>query len=155
MKGHKTAMDTAKNGLSGAACAATTRYAQWKERYPQLSLCPVRGVLDRVGDKWTTLVLLTLAERPHRFGELRRAIVDISQRMLTQTLRELVRDGLVHREVFPTQPPGVEYRLTPLGQSLLQPVLSLVHWAEAHFADVEAARASHDAAQEAATGAAA
>ncbi len=124
------------------------RCADWRQRYPDLSLCPVRGVLDRVGDKWTTLVLLTLAERPHRFGELRRAIVDISQRMLTQTLRELARDGLVSRRVFPTQPPGVEYSLTPLGHSLLQPLLGLVRWAESHFADVEAARAAHDSATE-------
>ncbi len=80
--------------------------------------CPVRDVLDRIGDKWSILMIMTLATRPRRFSELHRAIRDISKRMLTQTLRDLERDGLITRHVFPTKPPSVEYRLAPLGQSL-------------------------------------
>ncbi|HEU0221582.1 MAG TPA: helix-turn-helix domain-containing protein [Paracoccaceae bacterium] len=104
--------------------------------------CPVRDVLDQIGDKWSTLLLLTLAERPHRFGELRRAVPDISQRMLTQTLRDLQRDGLVSRHVHPTAPPSVEYRLTPLGQSLLGPLWQLIRWAEAHHGAIRQARSA-------------
>ena len=105
-----------------------------------LADCPVRDVLDQIGDKWSTLLVMVLAERPHRFGELRRAVPDISQRMLTQTLRDLQRDGFVSRHVFPTVPPSVEYRLTPLGESLLQPLAQLVDWAGAHHAAIRAAR---------------
>jgi DNA-binding HxlR family transcriptional regulator len=108
--------------------------------------CPVRDVLGQIGDKWSTLFLMLLAERPHRFGELRRAVPDISQRMLTQTLRDLQREGLVARAVLPLAPPGVEYRLTPLGRSLSEPLAQLVRWAEAHHADVRAARAAFAAA---------
>jgi DNA-binding HxlR family transcriptional regulator len=106
--------------------------------------CPVRGVLDRIGDKWSFLLVSMLAEKPHRFGELRRAVPDISQRMLTQTLRDLQRDGLVDREVFPTNPPSVEYRLTKLGQSLLQPMDALIGWAEKNHGKINSARASFD-----------
>jgi DNA-binding HxlR family transcriptional regulator len=77
--------------------------------------CPVRDVLDRIGDKWSTLILVTLANGPHRFSAVQHAIPDISKRMLTQTFRDLERDGLIARTVFPTRPPSVEYRLTPLG----------------------------------------
>ena len=99
-----------------------------------------RDVLDKIGDKWSTLFIALLGEKPHRFGELRRAVPDISQRMLTQTLRDLQRDGLVSRHVFPTVPPSVEYRLTPLGQSLLEPLSHLIRWAEVHHAHIKAAR---------------
>jgi DNA-binding HxlR family transcriptional regulator len=108
--------------------------------------CPVRGVLDRIGDKWSVLILLNLAEAPRRFGELWRRIEDISQRMLTQTLRDLQRDGLVDRRVFPTTPPSVEYRLTALGSSLLRPLAGLVAWAEAHHAQIKDARRAFEAA---------
>src|SRR6478735_7201801 len=81
--------------------------------------CPVRDVLDRIGDKWSTLVLVTLADGPRRFSEVQRAIPDISKRMLTLTFRDLERDGLIARTVFPPKPPSVEYRLTPLGSALL------------------------------------
>ncbi len=102
--------------------------------------CPVRQVLDQIGDKWSTLFIQLLGERPHRFGELRRAVPDISQRMLTQTLRDLQRDGLVSRHVFATVPPAVEYRLTPLGRSLLEPLSHLVRWAEQNFEDIKRCR---------------
>lgn len=107
--------------------------------------CPVRDVLDRIGDKWSTLFLLILAQRTHRFGELRRAVPDISQRMLTQTLRDLQRDGYVSRHVLPTTPPSVEYRITPLGLALYQPMRALADWAAAHHGAVRAARAAYDA----------
>ena len=103
--------------------------------------CPVRDVLDRIGDKWSTLMLMVLAARPHRFGQLRRALPDISQRMLTQTLRNLECDGLIRRTVFATVPPTVEYALTRLGESLLPALLALVHWADAHHAAIRASRA--------------
>ena len=106
--------------------------------------CPVRGVLDRIGDKWSTLILGTLANGPHRFSALQRAIPDISKRMLTQTLRDLERDGLIARAVFPTKPPSVEYRLTPLGHTLLEPLACLVRWADASHAAIRHARETFD-----------
>jgi DNA-binding HxlR family transcriptional regulator len=109
-----------------------------------LGNCPIRGVLDRIGDKWSTLLVLTLAERPHRFGELRRAVPDISQRMLTQTLRELQCDGLISRKVHPTTPPSVEYALTPLGRSLLEPLFHLIRWADDNHAAIRAARSKFE-----------
>lgn len=111
---------------------------------PNFADCPVRGVLDRIGDKWSTLMVLTLALRPHRFGELKRAIPDISQRMLTQTLRDLQRDGYVARKVFPTTPPAVEYSLTDLGRSLMLPLTGLVEWAVRTRGAIDAARAAFD-----------
>ena len=106
--------------------------------------CAIRNVLDRIGDKWSYLIIMTLAERPHRFGELRRAIDDISQRMLTETLRSLQRDGLIRRTVFPTTPPGVEYGLTELGRSLLEPMQGLIAWADLKMPVIFAARRSFD-----------
>lgn len=94
--------------------------------------CPVTDLLRRLGDKWTLVLLVLLGRRPYRFNELHRAVEGISQRMLTRTLRTLEHDGLVEREVFPTVPPAVEYRLTPLGVSLLGPVSALAAWAVEH-----------------------
>jgi DNA-binding HxlR family transcriptional regulator len=108
--------------------------------------CPVRDVIDNIGGKWNTLMILALAEGPMRFSALRRLIPDISQRMLTQTLRDLQRDGYIGREVFPTQPPSVEYRLTPLGQSFLVLVRGLVDWSVEHHPAIRAARVEYDAA---------
>lgn len=107
--------------------------------------CAIRGVLDRIGDKWSYLLILHLSGGPLRFGQLRRTVDDISQRMLTQTLRSLQRDGLVDRRVFPTTPPSVEYRLTGRGQTLLRPMRGLVDWAEAHRRDIDASRTAYDA----------
>ena len=91
-------------------------------------------------------MIMTLATRPQRFSELRRAIRDISKRMLTQTLRDLERDGLITRHVFPTKPPSVEYCLSPLGQSLLDPMASLIDWADRRYSDIHAARVQFDGA---------
>jgi DNA-binding HxlR family transcriptional regulator len=103
--------------------------------------CPSRQVLDRIADKWTALIIRVLADGTHRFGQLQRRVGGISQKMLTQTLRELERDGLVQRTVHPVVPPHVEYRLTPLGRSLGQPLDAICAWAEAHLAEMLAARA--------------
>ena len=107
--------------------------------------CPVRDVLDSVGGKWTSLMILALAEGPRRFSQLRRFIPDISQRMLTQTLRDLQRDGYLTRTVYPTQPPSVEYALTPLGRSFLALLRSLVQWSSQNHAAIRAARRAYDA----------
>ena len=106
--------------------------------------CPSRHALDRISDKWTALILGLLAERPHRFGELRRAIDGISQKMLTQTLRSLERDGLVRRRAFATVPVTVEYSLTPLGETLTVPLAAVRDWAEQHVQRVLTARAGYD-----------
>ncbi len=105
----------------------------------------VSEVLARVGDKWTVLVVSTLGDGAKRFNELRKALGSISQRMLTLTLRGLERDGLVTRTVFPTVPPRVEYELTRLGRSLLEPVSELGLWARRNRAAIADARARFDA----------
>lgn len=103
--------------------------------------CPVRNVLSRVGDKWSMLVLFTLeADNNQRFKELQRNIPDISQKMLTTTLKMLECDGLIHREVFPEIPPRVEYSLTEKGQSLLPLINNLLSWASANMEDIIASR---------------
>ena len=112
-----------------------------------LGNCPIRNVIANINSKWSSLLLMVLAERPHRFGELRRLVPDISQRMLTQTLRDLQRDGYVHREVFPTKPPAVEYSLTELGRSLFEPLQELLHWAARNYGAVQEARARFDQAE--------
>ena len=103
-------------------------------------------MMQQIGGKWSTLLLEVLADRPYRFGELRRMIPDISQRMLTQTLRDLQRDGYIDRDVFPTKPPSVEYSMTELGRSLYQPLSQLLNWAEANHDAVRAARSQFDSA---------
>ena len=102
--------------------------------------CPIRGVLDRIGDQWSFLVLSSLASGTLRFNELKREIGDISQHMLTRTLKKLEQDGLVTRTLFPVIPPRVDYTLTPLGQSLLVPMRGLVAWADANHDAIRAAR---------------
>jgi DNA-binding HxlR family transcriptional regulator len=108
----------------------------------------VREILDRVGDKWSVLVIALLGERGQRFTELRRSIEGISQRMLTLTLRQLEHDGLVSRTVHATVPPRVDYALTPLGQSVLEPISALMSWAQEHGTDVADARRAYEARQE-------
>lgn len=109
--------------------------------------CPVRDVMNQIAGKWSTLLLEALAQRPYRFGELRRLVPDISQRMLTQTLRDLQRDGYIDRQVFPTKPPSVEYRMTELGHSLFAPLSKVLAWAGENHAAVKAARAKYDASE--------
>jgi len=104
-------------------------------------------VLNRVGDKWSVFIVRMLGEGPQRFSELRRNIDGISQRMLTLTLRGLERDGLVTRTVTPTIPPRVDYALTPLGRTLLEPVQALANWAERNREKIQAARDRFDAAE--------
>jgi DNA-binding HxlR family transcriptional regulator len=135
-----TAPGAPDRGADDSVAAMVADFRQAKGETSDFTNCPIRDVLDQIGDKWSTLILITLAGRPHRFGELRRTIADISQRMLTQTLRDLQRDGLVSRHVFPTQPPSVEYRLTPLGHSLLEPIAGLIRWAAAHHGAIREAR---------------
>ena len=106
--------------------------------------CPTRLVLDRIADKWTVLIVGLLATGTKRFGELRRDIGGISQKMLTQTLRTLERDGLVRREVFPTIPLRVEYTLTDLGATLIKALDTLAIWSEKNIQSVLAARRKYD-----------
>ena len=106
--------------------------------------CPTRQVLDRIGDKWAVLVLILLEQETLRFNELRRRIDSISQKMLSQTLKSLERDGLILRRAFPTVPVTVEYSLTPLGRTLAGTVAALTQWAEAHIGEVEEAQRRYD-----------
>ena len=105
----------------------------------------ISTLLSRIGDKWTVLVVSTLGEGSRRFNELRREIPSVSQRMLTLTLRNLERDGLVIRTVTPTIPPRVDYELTPLGHSLLKPIMGLTEWALENVAAIHKAQAVFDA----------
>lgn len=102
--------------------------------------CVVRDILDRIGDQWSLLVLGILSEQPRRFNQLAREIGDISKQMLARTLRKLEQDGFVMRTVLPGKPPGVEYSLTVLGQSFLEPLEVLLKWAGAHHEAITVAR---------------
>ncbi|MFB9896105.1 winged helix-turn-helix transcriptional regulator [Planobispora takensis] len=104
--------------------------------------CPTRLVLDRIGDKWSVLVVLSLRKGPRRFTELRDTIGGVTPKVLTQTLRAMAADGLLTRHVFAEVPPRVEYELTPLGQSLQAPIRAVTDWAEQHVNEVMAARES-------------
>ena len=107
----------------------------------------ISELLSRIGDKWSVLVVSTLSEGSKRFNELRREIPSVSQRMLTLTLRNLERDGLVNRTVTPSIPPRVDYELTPLGHSLQQPICALTQWAMANVGSIHAAQARYDGGQ--------
>jgi DNA-binding HxlR family transcriptional regulator len=121
-----TAMSPSHKGMSHDACPA------------------VREVLNRIGDKWSVQIVGMLQGGPRRFSELRRSIEGISQRMLTLTLRGLERDGLISRSVEPTIPPRVDYELTPLGQTLLEPIIALGAWAAANRVAIQDARGRFD-----------
>jgi DNA-binding HxlR family transcriptional regulator len=108
------------------------------------NICPVRDVMAQVGDKWSILVLTGLIVGERRFSDLKRGIGDVSQRMLTQTLRNLERDGLVSRKVTPTIPPRVDYRLTDLGQSLVNVLQPVAHWSTEQRLKIAEARARYD-----------
>jgi len=109
----------------------------------------ISTLLSRIGDKWTVLVVTSLGGGSRRFNELRREIPSVSQRMLTLTLRNLERDGLVRRTVTPTIPPRVDYELTDMGHSLLKPVTALADWALQHVEQIHAAQSRFDAVQDA------
>src|SRR5918999_263932 len=123
-------------------CESTARWDphQWDAREG----CEVRQILDRIADKWSLLAIALLEGRTLRFSELRREIDGISQRMLTVTLLQLERDGLVRRTVYPVVPPRVEYTLTPLGSTLHATIQSLVTWTEEHRQEIAAARSAYD-----------
>ncbi len=107
--------------------------------------CPTRAMLDRIGDRWTVLVVGSLSAGPLRFGQIASRVEGVSQKMLTQTLRGLERDGLVRRTVFPQIPPRVEYELTETGRTLEEPLRALETWAAAHMAGVLRSREAYDA----------
>ncbi|WP_246160206.1 winged helix-turn-helix transcriptional regulator [Aureimonas fodinaquatilis] len=113
---------------------------------PDLQSCPIRDVLDRIGDQWSFLILLELQDGVRRFSELNRAIDDVSKQMLSRTLKRLEQDGFVHRQLYPEIPPRVEYRLTELGRSFLVPLNALVAWADAHHSTIRNCRKTYDAA---------
>jgi DNA-binding HxlR family transcriptional regulator len=127
--------------LKSASYPAGTDCIEWDTRND----CEVRQILDRVADKWSLLAITLLEQRTLRFSELQRQIEGISQRMLTVTLRQLERDGLVDRTVYPVVPPRVEYSLTELGATLHATIKSLVTWTEAHQPEIATARAAYDA----------
>jgi DNA-binding HxlR family transcriptional regulator len=116
---------------------------------PDDTCCTVRDVLGRVGDKWSALTIAMLGTGTKRFSQLRRDIDGISQRMLTVTLRNLERDGLVSRRIYPEVPPRVEYTLTDLGTSLHASILGLVQWSENHTTEIQQARTRYDRSTEA------
>jgi DNA-binding HxlR family transcriptional regulator len=116
-----------------------------QDHHPAVGDCrKVSQILARVGDKWSVLIVMLLKDGPRRFTQIKRAVGGISQRMLTLTLKGLERDGMVTRTLFPTIPPRVDYELTELGRSLSEPVLALGLWAQAHLAEIDAARAEFD-----------
>ncbi len=134
----------APNGRSAAATRAAVPALPRSDVFN--ADCPCRPILDRVADKWTALVMGALEPGTRRFQELRREVGGVSQKMLTQTLRGLERDGLVSRRVYATVPPKVEYTLTPLGRGLTEPLGALRRWVEAHRDAILAAQARYDAA---------
>jgi DNA-binding HxlR family transcriptional regulator len=111
---------------------------------PYRADCPTRHILDRIGDRWTVLIVGALWDGPARFSELLRRIEGISQKMLTKTLRGLERDGLVHRTVYPEVPVRVEYKLTEAGSTLREPLSALQEWSITHLAGVSASQEAYD-----------
>ena len=128
---------------------ATMTAAQRRERdrlayNAYVAECPSRQVLDALSDKWVTLVLTALAGGPRRYSDLARTIAGISQKMLTQTLRTLERDGLVTRSVTPSVPVRVDYELTALGQTILPVVGAIKQWSETHIEEIHSSRTAYD-----------
>jgi DNA-binding HxlR family transcriptional regulator len=126
---------------------AARRRRQAREEYDAfLAACPSRQLLDRLSDKWVALILAALADSEQRYSEIARTIAGVSQKMLTQTLRNLERDGILIRSITPAVPVRVSYRLTPLGESLLPVVRAIKQWAEQNMGAVQEARQRYDAA---------
>ncbi|MFF5185289.1 winged helix-turn-helix transcriptional regulator [Streptomyces sp. NPDC000345] len=111
------------------------------------AMCPQRLAMEHVTSRWGTLVLIALLDRPYRFGELRREIGRVSEKMLTQTLQTLERDGMVHRDARPVIPPRVDYSLTELGREAAEQVRALAQWTDRRMAAIERAREEYDAAK--------
>ena len=128
--------------------AAQRRQAEREAFDAYLATCPSRKLLDRISDKWVTLVIASLADGPRRFSEISRQLAGVSQKMLTQTLRTLERDGLITRHVTPTVPVRVDYELSPLGESLLVPIRHMKEWAESHMPEVLDAQVGYDEARD-------
>jgi len=126
--------------------AASEQIDAWRALGLSPSECPIRDVLDRLGDKWSVLIVSSLSAGPQRFSALARDVPDISKRMLTETLRILERDGLLTRTVYPTKPPSVTYELTALGRELLVLMGPLIRWADERHGAIRASRALYDAA---------
>jgi DNA-binding HxlR family transcriptional regulator len=114
------------------------------DSFEQARDCPFRNVLDQIGDKWSFLILAVLEDSPKRFNEIKRQVGGISHRVLTRKLRDLERDGYLSRTVHPVRPPRVEYRLTPLGRSLLKPINQFLNWTLKAFPDIQRAREVFD-----------
>jgi len=125
--------------------ATETEYASACAAVSDSDSRAIRAVLDRIGDKWSLLVIGELSHGVRRFTGLLRGIPGVSQRMLTLTLRQLERDGLVTRTVHAEVPPRVEYELTPVGETLIPHAIALAHWAVEHYTSIETSRASFDA----------
>ena len=123
-------------------CEGTEDFDVWQ--WHSRADCEVRQILDRIADKWSLLVIALLERRSLRFSELRKEIDGISQRMLTVTLRQLERDGLVNRKVYPVVPPRVDYELTDMGCTLHETIKALVTWTEEHQQAIATARAAYD-----------
>ncbi|MFM9959496.1 MAG: winged helix-turn-helix transcriptional regulator [Phycisphaerales bacterium] len=132
------AIAAAPPGLNGSAPSAPEAPGGAAARGPSVfnAKCPSQIILERIADKWTVLIIHKLDKKTMRFGELKREIGGVSQKMLTQTLRNLEHDKLVERKVYPVVPPKVEYSLTTLGRTLLGPLGSLCRWAQEHIEDV-------------------
>lgn len=124
--------------------ALARKFVIWQASNLDSSSCAIRDVLDRVGDRWTMLVIIILSDAPRRFSEIQRAVPDISKQMLARTLRQLERDGFVLRRVFATKPPSVEYSLTDLGCTFCDPLSTLVDWVEKSHASIQASRLQYD-----------
>src|SRR4051794_20910239 len=140
-----SAYRTLKEGQMPTMTAAERRELERFEYNAYMAECPTRQLVETLGDKWVTLILCALAEGPQRYTQLARRIAGVSQKMLTQTLRTLERDGLLNREVTPSVPVRVDYALTPLGASLMPVVRQLKAWAEANMDAVRDARSAYDA----------
>jgi DNA-binding HxlR family transcriptional regulator len=115
-------------------------YTYFMVRIEQVDYCPSRAAIDMIADKWTVLVICALIGNVRRYNELQRTVGNITQKVLTDTLRKLERDGLVTRTVYPVVPPKVEYELTELGNSLVPLIMNLFNWAESNMNEVEIAR---------------
>ena len=122
----------------------TTESEAGRSGNPYRADCPTRRILDRIGDRWTVLIVGVLGDGDARFSELRRRVEGVSQKMLTQTLRGLERDGLVRRTVYPEVPVRVEYALTEAGRTLREPLRALQEWSIAHLADVSESQDAYD-----------